>query len=253
MEDLFRIYKNRHEIDSVVLEDEAKTANLITLQKAIDSYYEEMKGLLEDKRTFLNDSFELHHLKIKTEKLTQVRRTHIFHRQISLKPCFPQISMKIIGEPNIKKYQEKLESHLSSMFTVFEKSYNNKHKQFLKETEARNLGLMSRSREIYSRNMHEALTRKGNMSLEELRRDHIRNRKEAVEFFESSRDACDWSFEKYMCSLNDSIDEFYTFLQSQCTNNSFNRWNNIKDMLKMTLEFSMKILEVLMFFRGRIR
>lgn len=72
LEDLFKIYNNRNEMSNDEFEDEAKTANLNTLQAAIDSYYNEMKAILDDSQTFSNDSFELSHLKIKAEKITEV-------------------------------------------------------------------------------------------------------------------------------------------------------------------------------------
>lgn len=134
---------------------------------------------------------------------------------------------------------------MDNMFIIFEKSFNNKHIQFLKETEAKNLEMMNRSRQIYARNMHDLLTRNRNISLDELRIGHVKLRNEAIQSFEAFRDERDQSFEKYLRSLNESIDEFYIFLQNQCTSNSVTRWENIKNILKITFEYSLKAFQVL--------
>lgn len=85
LEDLFKIYKARNEINSFNFEDDAKTANLKTLQEAINSYFNKMKEISEEKTIFFNHNIlELSHFKIKSETMLEVvtfyKIMHIFSK-----------------------------------------------------------------------------------------------------------------------------------------------------------------------------
>ncbi|KAL5276426.1 ATL2.2 family protein [Megaselia abdita] len=209
---------NEHLIHSKIVHD------------AFDSYCSEMEEVLEDQQAVSRESFELCHKTTKTKKIEG-------------------LSSEAVGQPDLEKLQKILETRVNDFFGVFEQRFAVKEKIFQVQAEANNLKLINELRSDYMSNMNRFLSNNKDVSLEILQAKHLEYKNEAIDEFNASRVGGDQTFDRYLRSLDESIEEVYLIYKAKF-DNKYDSWTEtLKELGQILLMIAPIAFEILKIFK----
>lgn len=144
----------------------------------------------------------------------------------------------VIGQSDLTRYQNILETRLDNLFTVFEQRLIVKQKVLQALIDANNLKLINELRTSYTEKMKQILTQNRNISFEDFEIYHFQNKTEAIDSFNAARADNDQSFHTHLRSLEVSIEEVFSIFRRP-----FDRKNNswlatLKEVMQIVLEFT---------------